>query len=245
MSRADSRRRVELRALPRQERARRTVEEILSTAGQLLDEVGMDGFNTNLLAVRAGVRVRSVYRYFPNKLAVVAALAERMTVEWDSWFENFARIADRNADWQSAWAEGIRRFYAGVRALPGAAAVRRAMQASPELRAIDQRDNLRLARQLARALRARGAALSPMRAELVARNLIESAAAVVDLALANAKGAEQRLAELASMHVRYLEPLLAAAPRLANLDRKESNRPGGKNAKKEKKKQDLGRTTSN
>jgi AcrR family transcriptional regulator len=197
-----------------QERARRTVEEILDTAGRLLDEVGLDAFNTNLLAERAGVRVRSVYRYFPNKLAVIAALARRMVEEWDGWFDDFSWLADAESDWRRGWSAAIRRFYAGVRGLPGGAAVRRAMQASPELRAIDQEDNERLAAALAVALRARGATLSARRARVVARNLIESAVAVIDLAILEPDGpARMRLEELSRMQVSYLEGLFAAGAR--------------------------------
>ena len=42
-----------LRQVPTQARAQKTVEHILATAGDLLAEVGTDGFNTNLLAERA------------------------------------------------------------------------------------------------------------------------------------------------------------------------------------------------
>jgi AcrR family transcriptional regulator len=198
------------RARPRQRRARRTLEEILDAAGRLLEEVGLDAFNTNLLAERAGVHVPSVYRYFPNKLAVVAALAGRMTEEWDDWFEDFAWVADPRADWRRALVEAVERFYRGVRALPGGAAVRRAMRASPELRTIDQQDNEYLAGRLARALRARGAALSPRRVRVVARNLIETAVAVIDLAILDEQAAARmHLAELCRMQVSYLESLLA------------------------------------
>ncbi len=200
---------LEPRARPVHARERRTVEEIIDDAGELLDEVGLDAFNTNLLAERAGVRVRTVYRYFPNKLAVVAALAQRMVEEWDGWFADFAWLAEPAADWRSGWQEAVLRFYEGVQALPGGTAVRRAMHASPELHAIDQEDNERLARSLARALRARGAPLSPQRARVVARNLIETAVAVIDLAILDEPGAARtRLAELARMHVHYLEPLI-------------------------------------
>ena len=204
------------RARPVQERARRTVEEILDAAGQLLEEVGLDAFNTNLLAERAGVRVRSVYRYFPNKFAVVAALARRMVEEWDGWFEDFAWLEDPDADLPREWERAILRFYEGVRALPGGTAVRRAMHASPELRALDLEDNERLARALARGLLARGARISPRRARVVARNLIETGVAVIDLAILDADGAARmHLAELVRMQVHYLESLMPAGGRAA------------------------------
>lgn len=200
---------LEPRARPVQERARRTVEEILNAAGELLDEVGLDAFNTNLLTERAGVRVRTVYRYFPNKLAVVAALARRMVAECNGWFADFRWLAEPGSDWRRGWEDAVLRFYDGVQALPGGAAVRRAMHASPELHAIDQEDNERLARVLAEALRSRGARLSPRCARVVARNLIETAVAVIDLAIFDEQGAARaRLAELTRMHLHYLESLL-------------------------------------
>ena len=48
--------------------------QILETAAELVDEVGVVGFTTNLLAERAGIRVRTIYRYFPSKLGVLNAL---------------------------------------------------------------------------------------------------------------------------------------------------------------------------
>lgn len=202
-------RRLAPRAEPRQERAKRTLAHVLDVAAALLDEVGPAAFNTNLLAARAGVRVRTVYRYFPNKQAVVVALARRMADEWSGWFD-FDALADPGSDWRRGWDAQIRRFAAGLRALPGGLAVRRAMQASPELRAIDQDDNARLAARLATALHARGLRASPRRAEVVARNLIESAVAVLDLALLHdGAAAPMRLAELARMQVAYLETLIA------------------------------------
>ena len=55
---------LEPRSLPVQERSRETVNQILETAAELVDEVGVVGFTTNLLAERAGgrpaVRLRMV-----------------------------------------------------------------------------------------------------------------------------------------------------------------------------------------
>src|SRR5208337_3897634 len=92
------------RRQPVQERAHKTVDLILDTAASLLAEAGIEAFNTNLLAQRAGLRIRTIYRYFPNKLAVMTALAERMAAEWDGWFDGFRALSDPRADWRVAWA---------------------------------------------------------------------------------------------------------------------------------------------
>ena len=57
------------------------MERILSATGGLLDEVGFDGVSTLSIAERAGVNIATVYRYFPNKFAVMRALAERLDGE--------------------------------------------------------------------------------------------------------------------------------------------------------------------
>ena len=45
---------LRLRKEPRQARARITWEKILNATAMLLDEVGLDGINTNLIAEKAG-----------------------------------------------------------------------------------------------------------------------------------------------------------------------------------------------
>ena len=77
---------VRLRREPTMARGQDTFEHILAVAAELLDEVGPQKFTTNLLAKRAGLGLQAVYRYFPNKHAVVTTLSKRMVDEWDSWF---------------------------------------------------------------------------------------------------------------------------------------------------------------
>jgi AcrR family transcriptional regulator len=53
------------------------VETIVEAAARILETRGLAGFNTNAVAERAGVSVGSLYQYFPNKEALVAALSTR------------------------------------------------------------------------------------------------------------------------------------------------------------------------
>ena len=197
------------RRAPAQARARKTVENLLETAAELLAEVGIAAFNTNRLAERAGVRVRTVYRYFPNKLAVVTALAERMVGEWNAWFDELEGLADPQSDWRQIWVSLLRTFVDGIRGAPGGVAIRHAMHAVPELRAIDLEDNARLASRVAKVLHRRQPTLKRAEANAVGRTLLESAAAVIDLALTS-KPAEARrlLRNLEAMHLAYLETVL-------------------------------------
>jgi AcrR family transcriptional regulator len=200
----------DLRVSPRQARARETVRHILDTAAILIDEVGVDGFNTNLLAERAGVRVRTVYRYFSDKTAVIVALGERAVKEWDAWAETeFAKL-NGHGDWRTVLEHAICGLLEILRDLPGHAALRRAMRAVPELYELDQQDNERLANSYARALRRVKPDLTPGRARRVARCLIESMAAIVDLALESSPAVSRDLIdELVEMQNAYLETILA------------------------------------
>jgi AcrR family transcriptional regulator len=201
------------RRQPVQERAHKTVEVILDTAASLLAEAGIEAFNTNLLAERAGLRIRTVYRYFPNKLAVMTALAERMAAEWDGWFDGFRTLSDPRADWRMAWAAYVDTFVDGIRRTPGALAVRRAMRAVPELQALDRNDNERLARELAVAIERRGVAVPRSRLTVMARMLIETAVTVLDLALLGPQThARALIEELKRLHFAYLEASLEGRP---------------------------------
>jgi len=65
------------RKAPTQDRSRETVEVILTATARVLVDVGYDRASTNKVAEVAGVSVGSLYRYFPSKEALVAALCER------------------------------------------------------------------------------------------------------------------------------------------------------------------------
>jgi AcrR family transcriptional regulator len=65
------------RKLPRQARSQATVDALLDATAQVLVERGYARTTTNAVAERAGVSVGSLYQYFPNKDALVAALHDR------------------------------------------------------------------------------------------------------------------------------------------------------------------------
>jgi AcrR family transcriptional regulator len=62
------------RKQPLQERSRETVAVILEAAARILETRGLEGYNTNAVAERAGVSIGSLYQYFPNKDALTLAL---------------------------------------------------------------------------------------------------------------------------------------------------------------------------
>jgi AcrR family transcriptional regulator len=89
------RQRVELleKNKPQQDRAKRTYERILVSAAELLVEVGIERISTNLVAERARITVPALYRYFPNKYAVLnalgAALMDKQNAVFQQWFDKY------------------------------------------------------------------------------------------------------------------------------------------------------------
>jgi AcrR family transcriptional regulator len=81
------------RRAPRQSRSRHLVEVTLTACADLIAERGLAALNTNAVAERAGVSVGSIYQYFPDKAALVAALRQRHALALDAAIE---------ATWQRA-----------------------------------------------------------------------------------------------------------------------------------------------
>ena len=68
---------LKLRRKPRQDRSEHTVAMLIEAAAQVLEADGLEGFNTNAVARRAGVSIGSLYQYFPGKDALTVALMRR------------------------------------------------------------------------------------------------------------------------------------------------------------------------
>jgi len=65
------------RKRPKQTRALDLVDTILIAAGMVFQKHGVAKVTTNDIAARAGISIGSLYRYFPNKESIVAALIEK------------------------------------------------------------------------------------------------------------------------------------------------------------------------
>lgn len=72
---AKSTRRQDAVREPRQARSQQRVEQILHACKTLILEKGCAALKMNDIGATAGISVGSIYQYFPNKQAIVAALA--------------------------------------------------------------------------------------------------------------------------------------------------------------------------
>ncbi len=92
------------RATPQQDRSRATVEKILAAADVEFAARGSTGVTTTQIAKRAGVSVGALYRFFPDKQAIAAALAERYLLDAQARFVPLLASIDR----PDAVPEGLR-----------------------------------------------------------------------------------------------------------------------------------------
>ncbi|WP_066520426.1 TetR/AcrR family transcriptional regulator [Curtobacterium ammoniigenes] len=88
-----------LRNEPVQARSSARLTALLDAAAAVIDEIGLERLTTAMVAERAGASIGTVYRYFPDRIAVVEALAMRCTQRLRDRFLS-AIDASRASTWQ-------------------------------------------------------------------------------------------------------------------------------------------------
>lgn len=200
---------LELRRRPTQERAVATFDLILDTTASLLETHGFDALTTNLISTESGVSIRAIYRYFPNKHAVVGELARRMERQWGAALVAAGDFDDPVAPWRDVWNSYIDAFVQSVRTTSGARAVLNAMRGAPELRKADEEANAGYIVSVGAVLRSRGAGISAQQANAVATVLIRSTVAVLDEAFeADDAAAKRLIAVMKNMHAGLISQYL-------------------------------------
>lgn len=199
------------RKLPRQARARATVEAVLDAAAALLREVGVDRLTTNAIADRAGVNVASLYKYFPNKFAVLAALWARMQAKQQGLLD----ALEEATDLPSAVDAGVDATLAFVLREPGFVELADAVRMLPQLRDLGRRAHADAAILLRELLARRGDMTGAAGEEIDAMSavIVETVSAV----LAHARRAsparrKEIVAELKRMLTAYLVGVEASSP---------------------------------
>jgi len=124
---------LEQRRMPVQDRSRERVELILNEASQLISEVGVQGAKTSEIARRAEISLASLYRYFPNKAAIVKALAEK---HMEKLAEVLRKLVDQ-LDFEEGCDQLIDAYAHFYRSEPGYKEIWSGVEAMPELRELD------------------------------------------------------------------------------------------------------------
>ncbi|HEY1397513.1 helix-turn-helix domain-containing protein [Roseateles sp.] len=125
--------------LPAQQRATETYERILEAAAQTLIEVGVERLSTNLVCMRAGLSPPALYRYFPNKYALLFELGQRLMQRQNECVTKWMSVEVVRGGvptLEEALAGLLLDTYAATRDTPAGVWIMRAMRAVPALQEV-------------------------------------------------------------------------------------------------------------
>jgi AcrR family transcriptional regulator len=110
--------RVPLRNEPVQARSTARLTALLDAAAAIVDEIGFERLTTAMVADRAGASIGTVYRYFPDRIALLQALGAR------NLERVLTRVSDeiidpRHPDWVTALSSAFGILVEAFRSEPG------------------------------------------------------------------------------------------------------------------------------
>ena len=209
---------VRVRREPQQARSRARVAQILAAADGILSVEGFEALTVRRIAQEAAVPVGSIYQFFPDKAAVVDALARGYIGEFDTAIE--ALVADAEAyaaehegtHTDSGWGDPVGRlvdeFADLYRSRPGYVALWSGRHLSPELARADEANNLAIAAGVRRILVARGILADGPELDLDAQVAVRVADVLLQFAFGRAAGGDPAvLGELKTLLRLYLADL--------------------------------------
>ncbi|MFD9123287.1 TetR/AcrR family transcriptional regulator [Kitasatospora sp. NPDC059571] len=182
------------------------MEKILAAAAEILAESGLPGLNTNAIAARAEVNVATLYSYFPDKIAILQELSARFEDIRGRYFADRIEALATAPDWRLLTQEIILRLAQFRAEVAGGVALRRALQAVPELGEIDDSSTRRSAGYLADAMCLRNPRLSRDRAYVVALVTSETVSRLLDLAFRDRTCDKELLDETITICQAYMAP---------------------------------------
>ncbi|WP_413818651.1 TetR/AcrR family transcriptional regulator [Shinella sp.] len=134
---------TQMRRAPTQKRSRERVDAILANATEMIAETGSDALRMSELAQRTGISIGSLYQYFPDKSAVVHALAERCNEDSRACIAEGLATVESMDELGTAFASLIDTYYAIFLAEPVIRDIWSAVQADGALRAMEVEESRR------------------------------------------------------------------------------------------------------
>jgi AcrR family transcriptional regulator len=175
---------LDTKTLPRQGRAQETFERILSITAGLLAEVGIERLSTNLICERAGLTPPALYRYFPNKYAVLHALGERLMGAQNALLADWATPATVAAP-PAEFHQRLQRLFIDTIALTdafaGGAWIMRALRAVPALHEVRVASHRHVSQLIEQAFVDAYPSVDPKQIQTFARLAVEMGYAVQEM----------------------------------------------------------------
>jgi AcrR family transcriptional regulator len=144
-----------LRTSPQQARSQARIDAVLEAAVRLLETEGVDGVTTTRVATAADMAVGSVYRYFPDKAAILDTLWARYLGDFGVLMDELGARAEVET-WDDPVGLVIDAFVDFYRDKPALRAIWFGSRLSDDTMAADRQQDLRMAEGLERLLLAQG-----------------------------------------------------------------------------------------
>lgn len=192
---------AQLRNEPVQARSAARLEALLDAAATVVEELGYERLTTAMVAERAGASIGTVYRYFPDRIAVLQALGSR---NLDRVLGRInAEFADERHDtWLSALTAGFDIFVDAFRTEIGFRSIRAGDVIDLRPAASPTTFNSRIADEMLRILSERFDVADTAEAHFAFETAIEVTDALVARAFARDATGDERFLEQARTVVR-------------------------------------------
>jgi AcrR family transcriptional regulator len=197
---------------PAQQRATETFERILEAAAQTLSEVGIERLSTNLVCERAGISPPALYRYFPNKYALLSELGQRLMQRQNAcvgrWITEKVFLTDGPA-LERALAGLLLDTYEVTRRTEGGVWIMRALRAVPPLQQVRLASHAEVTEAQSRLLALALPHADRTELRLVSRIVVELLYAAVEMLFdetMDAKGVARIVAAMMASHLERLQP---------------------------------------
>lgn len=196
------------RRLPQQARSRQRVNQILDAAAQVFEEVGYDAASTELISKRAETSIGSLYRFFPDKSAILYALAERYAQQMQELAAakmNASMVRQPLAQVLSDIIDAFDSFYTSQ---PSCRMVMLQSRVSAEIQTVNQRADREIVKQVEAFFALRQPKMPTEQRQLAALVSVEISGTLQLLSLAqDDKRRQQLVDETKQVLIRYLTPL--------------------------------------
>lgn len=188
------------RRQPQQERSIQRAQQILEVTARLLDRVGFNDLTTILIAKETGISVGTLYHYFPNKHAILRAIAQNWLNHWDKTLLEINAHPLHEMEIDEVVDILTETFALVYREQKGILHLVQAMFAIPELQDLDERHDEIIISSITNIFKLIGINKSKTKRENIARAYLEMTHALV-LVVSQQKGAraKQTLADTKAM----------------------------------------------
>ena len=199
---------LEAKLQPAQQRATETYERILEVTALTLADVGIERLSTNLVCRRAGLSPPALYRYFPNKYALLSVLGQRLMLRQNERVERWISAPALQASRQTleqALRGLILDTHEVTRETAGGVWIMRAMRAVPVLQEVRLRSHALVTEEQTRLLAQAFPAVPHDQLQLVSRIVVDLVYATVELLFDEPMDAQAVASTVAAMLASHVE----------------------------------------